>query len=86
MDNNVGASSQACQAQLCMPRHLRIDHHAEAFERHRLGQGQLGELDVSILHAIDALGAAEIVALGEMVAEIGIEQIFNLASVSSLSL
>jgi len=30
------------------------------------------------LHAIDTLGAAEIITLGEMLAEIGVEKIFDL--------
>ena len=37
-----------------------------------------GEFDVAILHAIDTFGAAEIVTFGELLAEIGVEQIFDL--------
>ena len=43
-----------------------------------LRQRQLGEFDVAVLHAVDALGAAEIVAGGEAVGEIGIEQRLDL--------
>ncbi len=55
-----------------------IDDNAQAFERHGLGQRQLGEFDVAILHAVDALGAAEIGAFGELLGEIGIDQLFDL--------
>src|SRR5262249_33064919 len=56
-----------------------IDHNAETFERDSLRQGQLGELDVSILYAIDALRAPKVGTFGELLAEIGIKQILDLA-------
>ena len=56
-----------------------IDDHAQAVEREiALRQRELGEFDVAVLHAVDALGAAEIVALGQLLAQIGIEQLLDL--------
>src|SRR6478752_5227185 len=54
-----------------------VDDHTQAFERHGLGQGQLGELDVAILHAVDATSTAEVSALGELLAEVGLNQMLS---------
>ena len=43
------------------------------------GSVELGEFDVAVLHAVDALGAAEIVAFGQTLAQIGIEQFLDFA-------
>ena len=51
-----------------------IDHDAQAVERQVARQRALGEFDVAVLHAVDALGASEIGRLGEPLAEIGIDQ------------
>ena len=45
----------------------------------RARQRALGEFDVAVLHAVDALGAAEVVALGQLLAEIAVEQLLDLA-------
>src|SRR3982074_52323 len=36
-----------------------IDHDAQAIERKILRQGALGEFDVAVMNAVDALGASE---------------------------
>ena len=56
-----------------------VDHDAQAVECQVAGKRALGELDVAILHAVDALGAAKIAGGGEPVAEIGVEQRLDLA-------
>ena len=42
-----------------------IDDHPEARERHRLRQRALGELDIAVVHAVDALGPAEPFGIGQ---------------------
>ena len=51
-----------------------IDHHAHAFEVDLARQGPLGELDVTGLDALDALGAAEGGGFGQAPGQIGIDQ------------
>ena len=55
-----------------------IDHHAQAFERKIARQRALGEFDVAVLHAVDALGAAEIGGVRELLAEIAVDQFLDL--------
>ena len=43
-----------------------------------LGKRTLGKLDIAVLHAVDALGAAEIRALGQLLRELGIDQRLDL--------
>src|SRR5262249_56160890 len=45
-----------------------IDDDAQAVEADRPRQRALGKFDVAVAHAIDALGAAEIGTLGELLA------------------
>ena len=40
-----------------------VDHDAHAVELHRARQRALGELDVAVLHAVDALGAADLLRI-----------------------
>src|SRR5262249_44676319 len=55
-----------------------IDDHAQTLEREILRQGALGELDIAILYAVDAFGAAQVGALRQLLGELGINQCFNL--------
>ena len=55
-----------------------IHHHAQAIKAHVLRQGALGKFDVSIMHAVDALGAAEIGALGQALGDIAVDQLLDL--------
>ncbi len=55
-----------------------VDHHPQSVELDRLGQRALGELDVAILHAVDALGAPEIGRLGDALAQVGFDQPLDL--------
>src|SRR5580693_5773336 len=54
-----------------------IDDHTQAFQRQVARQGALGEFDVAVVHAVDALGAAEIGAFGELLGHVGIDQLFD---------
>src|SRR6185437_6402555 len=42
-----------------------VDHDAQAIESHVLGEGALGEFDVTGLRVVDALGAADLARIGE---------------------
>ena len=55
-----------------------IDHDAQPVETERARQRALGEFDVAVVHAVDALGAAEIGALGELLGQVGIDQRLDL--------
>ena len=55
-----------------------IDDDAHAVERQVARQRALGELDVALLDAVDAPGAAEIGEAGEPLAEIGVDQRLDL--------
>ena len=63
-----------------------IDHHAQAVEDEVARQRALGEFDIAVMHAVDALGAAESVALGQLLGEVGVDQPLDLRSTSSDSL
>ncbi len=54
-----------------------IDHDAQASQRHRPRQRALGELDVAVVHAVDALGAPEAVRLGQSDADVLIEHLLD---------
>ena len=56
-----------------------VDDDAQAFERQVARQRAFGEFDIAVVHAIDALGAAEIAAAGEALGQIAIHQPFDLA-------
>src|SRR5262245_11915022 len=56
-----------------------IDDDPQSLERYRFWQSELCKLDITILHAVYALGSAEITAFRELFAKIGVEQIFDLA-------
>ena len=56
-----------------------IDDDAQAFEIDALRQRALGEFDIAVVHAVDALGAAEIRRWWRVGGEIGIEQRLDLA-------
>ena len=55
-----------------------IHDDAQPPERKILRQGALGELDIAVLHPVDALGAAEIRALCQLLRELGIDQLLDL--------
>src|SRR3984893_13042179 len=55
-----------------------IDHHAQPPEREIPGQCTLGEFDVAILDAIDALGTSKIRTLGQPFDELGLDQSLDL--------
>ena len=55
-----------------------VDHDAQAFERQIARQRALGEFDVAVLHAVDALGAAEIGRLREPLGEVAVDQLLDL--------
>ena len=55
-----------------------IDDDAQAVERDVARQGPLGEFDVAVVHAVDALGAPERGGLGELLAEIAVDQLLDL--------
>ena len=55
-----------------------VDDDAQAIKRKIARQGALGEFNVAVMHAIDALGAAEIAAGGEPLGEIGRHELFDL--------
>src|SRR6185437_4476710 len=55
-----------------------IDDDTQIFESDAARQRALGEFDVTVLHAVDAAGAAEVLAAGQLLAEIGIEQRLDL--------
>ena len=55
-----------------------VDHDAQAVERQIARQRALGEFDVAVLHAVDALGAAELGGLGEPLGEIAVDQLLDL--------
>ncbi len=55
-----------------------VDHHAQTLQREIARQGALGEFDIAILHAVDALGASEISGLREPPAQIAVDQRFDL--------
>ena len=57
-----------------------VDHDAHAVQFHRARQRALGELDVAVLHAVDALGAADLLRAGEPLAEIGSRSVPRSAS------
>ncbi len=50
-----------------------IDHDAQATERHRARQCALGELDVPVMHAVDALGASKRILVGQCHIDLAIE-------------
>ena len=50
-----------------------VDDDAQARQRHGARQGALGEFDVAVVHAVDALGAAEPVGIGERHLDVGIQ-------------
>ena len=56
-----------------------IDHDAQSGEIDVARQRALGEFNVAVLHAVDALGAAKVVALGQLLVQFGIEQVLDLA-------
>ena len=56
-----------------------VDDDAQAFERQVARQRAFGEFDVAVVHAVDALGAAEIAAAGEALGQIAVHQPFDLA-------
>jgi hypothetical protein len=51
-----------------------IDDHAQAFERQIARQRALGEFNVAVVHAVDALGAAEVHALGQALGDVAVDQ------------
>jgi hypothetical protein len=55
-----------------------VDHHAQTLEAHGPRQRALGELDVTVVHAIDALGAPELLALGQLLGKVGIDERLDL--------
>ena len=55
-----------------------IDDDAQAVERQVARQRALGELDIAVLDAVDALGAAEIGRAGEPLVEVGFDQRLDL--------
>ena len=55
-----------------------IDDDAQAVERDVARQGPLGEFDVAVVHAVDALGAPQRGGLGELLAEIAVDQLLDL--------
>jgi hypothetical protein len=54
-----------------------IDDDAKPFERQVARQRALGEFNVAVVHAVDALGAAEVHALGQALGDVGIDQPFD---------
>ena len=54
-----------------------VDDHAQAFEREIARQRALGEFDVAVVNAVDALGAAEFGALGEALDHVAVDQRFD---------
>ena len=51
-----------------------IDDDAQAFERKVARQRALGEFDVAVVHAVDALGAAEVAALRQTLGHVAVDQ------------
>ncbi len=54
-----------------------IDDNAQSVERQVARQRALGEFDVAVVHAVDAAGAAEVVALGEFLGHLGVDQLLD---------
>ena len=52
-----------------------VDHDAQAVEAHGARQRALGEFDVAVLHAVDALGAAEVGTAREPLGEVAVDQL-----------
>ena len=63
-----------------------IDDDAQAFERQIARQRALGELDIAVVHAVDALGAAEVAAFRQALGHVGVDQRSISCSTSSESL
>ena len=55
-----------------------VDHHAQAFERQVARQRALGEFDVAVVDAVDALGAAEVAALRQALGHVAVDQRLDL--------
>jgi len=55
-----------------------VDDDPQAVEAHGARQRALGELDVAVVDAVDALGAAEVGAFGESLGEVAIDQRLDL--------
>ncbi len=55
-----------------------VDHDAQPVERQILRQGALGEFDIAVMHAVDALGAAERGRLRELLRHVGVDQTLDL--------
>ncbi len=55
-----------------------IDDDAQAVEAQVLRQGALGELDIALLRAFDARGAADAVGGGQQAGGVGVDQILDL--------
>ncbi len=55
-----------------------VEDDAEILEGDAARQRALGEFDVAVLHAVDAAGAAEILGVGELLRNVGIEQRLDL--------
>ena len=51
-----------------------IDDHAKPIQRQVARQRALGEFDVAVVHAVDALGAAEVHAFGEPLGDVAVDQ------------
>ena len=56
-----------------------VEDDAQALERKVARQRALGEFDVAVVHAVDALGAAEVAALGHALGHVAVDQAFDLA-------
>ena len=54
-----------------------IHDDSQARQRHRAGQRALGELDVAIMNAVDTLGAAETIRIGQRHVDIVVEHRFD---------
>ena len=54
-----------------------VDNDPQARQRHGARQRPLGELDIAVMHAVDALGSAEPILVGERHLHLAVEHSFD---------